>query len=73
MEISPRVLCPCGKSILRMSAEQRQAYDDSDRRLAEAEEARSESQTKEALPPNTLCTDEPELLVKQSVVMRSML
>ena len=31
--LSPRVMCQCGKSVLRMSDEQRKAYDDHVRRF----------------------------------------
>lgn len=33
--LSPRVMCQCGKSVLRMSDEQRKAYDDHVRRLGD--------------------------------------
>lgn len=33
--LSPRVMCQCGKSVLRLSDEQRKAYDDHVRRLEE--------------------------------------
>ena len=31
--VSPRMLCPCGKSFLPMSAEERKAYDEAVRRI----------------------------------------
>ena len=34
--ISPRMMCPCGKSVLKLTAEQRKAYDDAVRRAEEA-------------------------------------
>ena len=56
--IEPQRICPCGKSYIPMSAQERADYDKAVRKLEE--EAWSESQTKEALPPDAQCTDEPE-------------
>ena len=36
IHVSPRILCPCGKTIMNLSPEQRQAYDDAVRRLGES-------------------------------------
>ena len=46
IHVSPRMLCPCGKTARQMTREERQAYDDAQRRLAEragtTEEQRAE-------------------------------
>ena len=40
IQISPRMLCPCGKTVRKVTPEERQRYDDAVRRV----EAQSESQ-----------------------------
>lgn len=40
IQISPRMLCPCGKTVRKMTPEERQRYDDAVRRV----EVQSESQ-----------------------------
>ncbi len=59
IQISPRVLCACGKSILRMTEDQRRAYDDHVRIIERGrEEKRSESHTVEAVSPDAVGADE---------------
>ena len=36
IQISPRMMCPCGKSVLKLTDKQRKAYDDAVRRAEEA-------------------------------------
>ena len=35
IQISPRKLCPCGKSVLRMTSEEREVYDEAVRIIEE--------------------------------------
>ena len=36
IHVSPRILCPCGKTIMHLSPDQRREYDDAMLRLAES-------------------------------------
>ena len=44
VKISPRMLCPCGKSCRTMTAEERKLYDDAVQRISEASTKREELQ-----------------------------
>ncbi len=48
IHVSPRMLCSCGKSIRRMTQEERVAYDDAQQRLAESAETKEAQKQRRA-------------------------
>ena len=55
IQISPRMMCPCGKSVLKLTDEQRKAYDDAVRRAEEARthDARDRGESAESTHDDT--------------------
>ena len=48
IHVSPRMLCPCGKSIRRLTQDERESFDDAQRRLAETAETKETQKQRRA-------------------------
>ena len=61
-QISPRMLCPCGKTVRAMTETERLAYDDALRRLADGRAEESALASVEEEPKSDL-QDLPDFLI----------
>ena len=55
--LSPRVMCPCGKGVVRMTPDQRKEYDDCIRRLEDRSQEKTISSI-ESTPSDTTHVNE---------------